>query len=74
MFDYESFVLGMVDVYYSLNYCVDFFFLKFKFLIMTESEVVVVVGKEGRRKNGGNNGSKVLVSHVFTNGESCYGS
>ena len=51
-----------------------FFFFKFKILIMTESKVVAVVGKEGRRKNGGNNGSKVLVSHVFTNGKSCYGS
>ena len=50
MFDYESFVLGMVDVYYSLNYCDDFFFFKFKFLIVTESKVVVVVGKKGRRK------------------------
>ena len=27
-----------------------FFFLKFKFLIVTESKVVVVVGKKGRRK------------------------
>ena len=41
---------------------------------MIESKVVVVVGKEGRRKNGGNSGSKVLLSHVFTNGEFCYGS
>ena len=74
IFDYESFVMGMVDFYYSLNCCVDFFFFfNFKLLIMIESKVVVVVGKEGRRKNGGNNGSKVLVSHLFTNSESCYG-